>query len=378
MVRRMHMRTVSSYSCAASLVALLAVLLVPQPGWAQTTSGQPQSSRWTFEVYGGGAAPTISTSGSPLTTFPIGPSFTTDAGRPSRLQSSWYFGDGARMLNDALAEFARLNGTSFARVVSLDAALTANALSKSGGATFGARLGRSLSPKLGIEIGVERSKTPLAFTNAFTNALEASSNSFQAAFQDLLNSAPASGVDVTSTLDVSGVSGRETRVTGALRYTLVQNGKTTAYATVGGGLAMADGDGPEATLVGSYAFRYFGAFPIRERDRTFIRVDQPGKTAMAMVGGGITYDVTPRVGVRVDVRMSLSGNKASLLVSGSPDITEQTTAAVLSSATTPGLQFSSRAGTLSSLGGANSTLTTFVGSGRNRHVSFTIGLFRRF
>ena len=372
------MRTVSSYSCAASLVALLAVLLVPQPGWAQTTSGQPQSSRWTFEVYGGGAAPTISTSGSPLTTFPIGPSFTTDAGRPSRLQSSWYFGDGARMLNDALAEFARLNGTSFARVVSLDAALTANALSKSGGATFGARLGRSLSPKLGIEIGVERSKTPLAFTNAFTNALEASSNSFQAAFQDLLNSAPASGVDVTSTLDVSGVSGRETRVTGALRYTLVQNGKTTAYATVGGGLAMADGDGPEATLVGSYAFRYFGAFPIRERDRTFIRVDQPGKTAMAMVGGGITYDVTPRVGVRVDVRMSLSGNKASLLVSGSPDITEQTTAAVLSSATTPGLQFSSRAGTLSSLGGANSTLTTFVGSGRNRHVSFTIGLFRRF
>jgi hypothetical protein len=374
----MHMRTVSSYSCAASLVALLAVLLVPQPGWAQTTSGQPQSSRWTFEVYGGGAAPTISTSGSPLTTFPIGPSFTTDAGRPSRLQSSWYFGDGARMLNDALAEFARLNGTSFARVVSLDAALTANALSKSGGATFGARLGRSLSPKLGIEIGVERSKTPLAFTNAFTNALEASSNSFQAAFQDLLNSAPASGVDVTSTLDVSGVSGRETRVTGALRYTLVQNGKTTAYATVGGGLAMADGDGPEATLVGSYAFRYFGAFPIRERDRTFIRVDQPGKTAMAMVGGGITYDVTPRVGVRVDVRMSLSGNKASLLVSGSPDITEQTTAAVLSSATTPGLQFSSRAGTLSSLGGANSKLTTFVGSGRNRHVSFTIGLFRRF
>ncbi|MBK5299028.1 MAG: hypothetical protein JJE40_17880, partial [Vicinamibacteria bacterium] len=236
------MRRVSRYTSRVSLGCLLAALVAPQTVLAQTTAGQPQKSRWTFEVYGGGAAPSVSGGGTPLTNFPVGQDFTTDAGRPSRLQSSWFFGDGASMLNDALTEFARIRGTSFTHIVPLDAAVTTNALTGSGGTAFGARLGRALSPSLAVEIGVERSRTALGFTGGFKEALERSRDSFQAAFQDLLGSAPVTGADVTSTLDISETSGHETRVTGALTYTFAQTGKVAAYATAGGGLAMASGD----------------------------------------------------------------------------------------------------------------------------------------
>jgi len=369
-------RRASGASFGCVLAALL--ILVPRAAEGQTTAGQSQPGRWTLEVYGGGASPSISTSGTPLTTFPVGQDFTTDAGRPSRLQASWFFGDGAKMLNDALTEFAQIRGTAFTHIVPLDQAVTTSGLTRSSGAVFGARLGRSVSRRLAVEIGVERSQTPLGFTQGFGDALERSRESFEAAFGDLLDSAPVNGVDVSATLKTSEAGGSETRVTAGLTFTLVRSGKVSAYAMAGGGLAMTGGDGPEASLVGSYAFRYFGSIPMSERDRVVIEVDQPSSVAMGVVGGGITYDVTPTTGVRLDVRLSFSANDASLVLRGSPDITSQPIEDVLSSITTPGLQFSTRSGTPSSLGAEPVTLTTFAGSGRNRHVSFTIGLFKRF
>jgi len=160
--------------------------------------------------------------------------------------------------------------------------------------------------------------------------------------------------------------------------TLAQRGKMTVYATAGGGLVLTGGDGPQATLNGSYSFRYFGSIPMAERDRVFITVDRPSTVAVATLGAGITYDVTPTAGVKLDVRLALSANDAAVVVNASPDITAQPIADVMSSLTTPGLQFSTTAGIPSSLSGESVRLTTFSGSGRNRHVSFTIGLFKRF
>ena len=371
------MRAVSSYLRWPVAASLLMSAVAAQPVSAQSFSG-PRPSRWTLEVYGGQTTASISTSGSPVPQFPVGPATVTEAGSASRLQSSWYFGDGARMLNDALAEFARINGGTFPRIIPLDAALTANALTQSSGVTLGVRLGRSLTPRLAIEVAAERLSTPLMFTDAFTEALRASSDSFESAFQGLFESAPVTTLDVTSSLDASGENGRDTRVTTALRYTLLQRGRLTAYATAGGGITRSGDDTPKAQLVGSYSFRYVGTLPIRERDRTFATVERPSTQLTGLLGGGVTYDVSDRVGIRADVRIALSSNRASLRINSSPDITPQLATTVMSSMTTPGLQFSSRPGVPSSLSGMDSSLTTFTSSGINRHVSVTIGLFRRF
>ena len=371
------MRTVPSklrvgIACAAALIGAA----IPGAAYAQAAGGS--GSRWTLEVYGGASSSAESTSGSAGAAFPAGTPFTTTAGTPSRIHTSWYFGDGTKLLDQVLAQFGAINGTTFTRIVPLDPVLMAAATRRSTGATFGLRVSRHLTSRLAVEANVERSQGSQVFSGAAHSALESSRDSFKAAFEGLLATAPVTALSVASTMTVREGSASQTRLTAAARWTLVSGTRASAYATVGGGVLMNGGDDLQAVFNGSYSFRLFGAFPMSETDRAVITVTGPSSAVLGLVGGGITYDFSSRLGLRADVRVSLSPNSDVTTVSGSPSVGTLTPAGVLPSATTPGIQFSSTTGVPSSLSGAAATYTTFSGSGMNRHVSFTVGIFRRF
>lgn len=359
----------------AAWASALIVTGIPAVAFAQTPA---PASRWTIEVYGGAASNAESSGGTTGAAFPAGTPFTTAAGTPSRIHTSWYFGDGTKLLDQVLTQFATLNGTTFTRIVPLDSAVMAAATRRNSGAAFGLRVSRHLSARLALELSAQRSQGSLDFSGSATNALETTRDSFQAAFQGLLATAPVTNLSVASTLSVRQGSSSQTRVTAAARWTVVSGARTSVYATAGGGLVRNGGSDLQAVFNGSYAFRLFGAFPMSETDRAVVTVASPSNALVGLVGGGITYDLSSRVGLRADVRVSLSPNSDITTVSGSPSVGTLTPAGILPSVTTPGIQFSSTAGVSSSLSGASATHTTFSASGMNRQVSFTVGIFRRF
>ena len=358
--------------CAGAL--MLAAL--PESSYAQSTSRS--ASRWSIEIYGGAASATDAPDGTAGPAFPAGTPVTTASGSPSRIHTSWYFGDGAKLLDQVLGQFAILNGTTFSRIVPLDTVVTSAATRRNSGATFGLRLSRHLTPRLTLEANVERSQGSQVFSDNAHTALESTRDSFKTAFEGLLATAPVTALSVASTMTVREGSASQIRVAAAARWTLVSGARASAYATVGGGILMNGGSDLQVVFNGSYSFRLFGAFPMSETDRAVVTVTGPSSAVLGLVGGGITYDLSSRVGLRADVRVSLSPNSDVTTVSGSPSVGTLTPAGVLPSVTSPGIQFSSTTGVPSSLSGTLATHTTFTGSGMNRQVSFTVGIFRRF
>lgn len=359
----------------AAWASTLIVTAIPAAAFAQTTA---PASRWTIEIHGGAASNSESSGGATGAAFPVGTPFTTSAGTPSRIHTSWYFGDGAKLLDQVLAQFGTINGTTFTRIVPLDPVVMAAATRRNSGATFGLRLSRRLSPRLVLELSAERSQGSQSFGDSATKALETTRGSFQAAFEGLLATAPVTNLSVASTLSIREGASSQTRLSAAARWTMVSGARTSVYATAGGGLVMNGGGDLQAVLNGSYAFRVYGAFPMSETDRAVVSVSSPDNAAFGLLGGGITYDLSARVGLRTDVRVALSPNSGVTSVIGSPSVGTLTPPFVLPSLTNPGIQFSSTTGVPSSLSGPSATHTTFTGSGLNRQVSFTVGIFRRF
>lgn len=357
----------------ASMAVGAALLLVPVIAEAQTQPG-----KWTIELYGGGSSSSAPSNDGPIPSFAPGTPFTAESGQPSRAVSSWYFGDGAALLNSVLTQFSSISGSTLTRITPLDDALRSGGASRGSGGVFGLRIGRSLSPKLAVELNVERSLTGLELSDGMKDALKRSSDSFKGAFEDLLKTAPVSNLTVSSNLDMPTASNKQTRVAGSVKWTAVSSGRVEAYLTGGGGVLMNSGSGPKAILNGIYTFRLFATFPMNETDRVVVRISQPKNSAMGLIGGGVTYDLSSRTGLRADVRLLLSSAKEVTTVSASPNIPTQSPTDVLPSVTNPAIQFSTKAGVRSSLSGPDTKLTVATSSGRNQQVSFTIGIFRRF
>lgn len=362
---------------ARRALSVMALLLLGAPAIAVAQAPTPRRA-WTFEFYAGAALVPATSSGSAFAGFGTGTPFTTQSGRPSRVVPSWYFGDGAALLNDVMGQFSTLAGTTLRRITPLDSALVSAAASHGRQAAFGARLHRQLTARAGIEFGFERSPDAAELTGAMQDALAASRDSFKLVFQDLLATAPVTNVTVTSTLAIPERSSSRNQLTAALTWQVMQRQRLSAQLIVGAGLAMHSGDALEATLTGSYTFRLLNAFTMTETDRAVVSVSEPRRAAMGLVGAGVAWELSPRVSLRADVRVALSSAGESTVVSGTPVSSAQSPTSVLPSTTTPSIQFSTTTGVPSSLGGTSTSVTTFSGSGLNRRVAFTLGIVRRF
>src|SRR5689334_20144141 len=116
-------------------------LLIASIASAQSTG------RWEVEFHGGAGFDRTATDGTGALP-PPGPPFITVVGSTSRRASTWYFGDGALLLNQINAAFPPT--TVSGRITPLDPALQSAAATRGSGASAGFRVGMALTRRFGV------------------------------------------------------------------------------------------------------------------------------------------------------------------------------------------------------------------------------------
>ena len=131
--------------------------------------------------------------------------------------------------------------------------------------------------------------------------------------------------------------------------------------------------------MGNYAITLLGTAFINETDRVTIRVAAPANSPVGVFGGGVRYAVSPRWGIRGDVRFFAGGGSNDVEVDASPSVTTANQGIVLITPTNPGAVFSSTPVVPSSLtAAAISRLQTFAGSGSAIRTNIAAGVYLRF
>lgn len=362
----------------ARLTVAAVTLIAPVAVLAQESTA-PAARRWTIEIYGGGVHESRSSGGTPIAQLPPGSVFTMESGRPSRSHASWRFGDGALLFNQVAAQFSQITGQSFATITPIDDILREGVSSSGARAMVGVRLGRSLTPSVSVELAIERGSGGLTPSDATRAALTTANDSFTAAFQQLLATAPVSGLVVTSGIGLPSGAHNQTRFMGSISKTFARGSRWSAAGTVGGGVQLRGGSAAQVSMNGNYQFNLFAASPFSERDEILISFEEPSSVVLGLIGLSATYDITATTGLRLGARAHLASNGATTSIQTKPFVTLSGTPATLPTATTPGLQFTNQASSVSSLTPSMaSTFTTFTGSGLTRQFIVTLGLVRRF
>jgi len=360
--------------------AVLLFVAVSPAASAQSTTDR----RWEIDFTAGGALPHSSSSGTGALP-PPGPVLPINLGTATRAVSSWVIGDGAVLLNQALSSFRVAQ-----QIAPLDVAAQSLFAKRTAGAAIGFRVSRALNERFAAELSVDHLHTPLALTSANLAGVEATRASFVSAWNSLL-ALPllASSRSATSTAAISDHQGGQVSVSGAMIVNLGK-GPTRPYVTAGAGIVTRTGGLPSAELVGRYQFEITPpvlvpvSVPIVSRvfdqtDTTVVRASS-STAVVGIIGGGVKRFVTPRWGIRLDVREHIGRNRAATLVDATPRSAAPSAPGfgTLSIGTMPPLVFTSN-GAGSNLSGAPiSGFTTFSASGWGGQLDVTAGLIYRF
>lgn len=365
-------------SCVLGLAGALGLLTL----CAQTAAAQPApantAGKWEVEVLGGATLANHPTDGRSAG-FEPGGVMTTLTGRPSRRVSSWYFGDGALLLNQLSAAF----GTR-ARMTPLDEALTTAVVRRRPGGSFGLRVGRALNGRFTAEGSLQYHVATLQVTPSALAAIETSRTTFVAAWNDLFLNSPFLTPNVTSLSAVDQGRAWQILAAGTLNIALRRTAAVIPYVALGGGVVTNIGSAPGASLTGRYQPRFRGVTPIDETDSVTLRFAVDRHVLVGIIGGGLKYTVSPRWGVRWDARAYLSRNAVHTIVDAHPTVSPPPAGVsfALSFPFNPTVQFAGGnafTGFQSSLSGpAIEDFRTFSGTGLQTQIAVTTGVFWRF
>jgi hypothetical protein len=376
-------------------LCLMAFVVMGLPAEAQTTG----VGKWEVEFHGGGIRRTNPTGGTATLPGP-GQVFTTASGvtnpaPSSRRASSWYFGDGALLFNQAASSLAMQSTSPLGlsgRITMLDPVLGRALGTWQSGGIIGVSVTRALTPRLSAELSVDYSLQRLQITQSNTDAIEATRGSFIPAWAGVIT---ANSNRVLSSLTSTATSDSGNRHQFLASSSLVVNLRTTGgvipYATFGAGLISITGKRPSATLRGNYQFLLPNGAPIDETDSVTVRDAGDNRTFAGILGGGVKYHVSPRWGIRLGVRVALSRNASNTVVDASPNVAlGQRPAGRGVLGAEPSIQFTNNSSEpVTALGVtavASSTLTgpavaelrTFSGSGVSTQTNIIAGIFWRF
>jgi hypothetical protein len=349
-----------------SLVLALVVVLV------HATAVAAQDRRWEIEGAAGVLAAQPASAGT-TTLPPPGPSIVTSLPTfPSRSVPSWFFGDGASLLNGVLEEFQRSS-----RLAPLDPMFAP--LPTARPAAFALRVRRWINARTAFEISVDGFAGSPLNTGGLVDVVDKSSDTFLDAFHDLFDSGPFSHPTVV----VGEGTGRgphdETSVTAAFNRDVGRLGAWQPYLTLGGGVVVPQEFVFGATLSGRYTTAILGEVPIEETDAVSVNVTR-STVFTTVIGGGLRHDLSPKWAVRVDARMLLGPDPTRIRLDATPSVARGTPAGFIESFTNPAIQFSNdpATGRVSSLSGAPlSAVDVFKGGWIARTV-LGVSIARRF
>lgn len=365
----------SAFGIRHSALVIAAVLALGAPALAQSTSTH---RRWDVEGYAGAAITRVPDGGT-ITLPPAGlPIATSNPQFPSRGVATWFFADGARLINDASAAFGLPT-----RIAAFDDALSAFNGGSTTGATFGVRLRRQLTVRTFVEAALDLSAQSRGLPDALQTAMEASRASFAPVFTTLFGSGPFTEVSADATLSGATGSSREMALTGAWQWEIGSFGAFVPYVTGGGGIVRALGDGTSSVLEGRYrataAPQNQTPAPFDETDVLTTRVTS-ATTWLAVAGGGLRRNLSDRLGLRLDARVHIGPNTTRAEVDARPLIATATPAGFAELLVNPAVQFSNdlTTGRRSSLGDTLGGFEMFSGSGLQSRFLITAGITVRF
>src|SRR5439155_4370164 len=206
---------------------LAAVVLASSVGsaFAQTIDAR----KWELDFHAGGDILVSNPTDGTVSLPGAGESFTGGAGfPPTRRVSSWYFGDGATLVNQVALLF---NLTQ--RLRPLDPLLSQPMAERQHGGSLGVRLSRVLGERLATEFNLDYSLAQPKITSAALAEIEASRASFLAVFSQFQAASGSTFVQshVTSTADIADGNARQIISTGTLNINLTTRGKVIPYTT---------------------------------------------------------------------------------------------------------------------------------------------------
>jgi hypothetical protein len=345
--------------------------------WSAPARAQqaPPQARWEVEGYGGFALGRIPASGSTTFPDPGAPITTSTPTLPSRQTPSWFFGDGASLLNEVLGELALPN-----RLSPLDAAIAAPGFSSGGKGAFGFRMRRSITRGLSVEFSLDFLTGSPVLSDAFLASVESSRASFETALAALLKSGPFTGVSTSATSMVIQGTAHDVAASGSLNVPFGRLGAFQPYFTVGAGVLSGQGRPPSVELLGTYGGTLPGNIAIHEHDQMVLSYSR-GASVVIVTGAGLRRELSPRWGLRIDGRVLLGPNGTHALIDATPTVTTSTPAGFVETFTYPSIQFSNNASTgrVSSLGPPGlQGFAVFSGTGVQLRTMVTFGVFVKF
>jgi hypothetical protein len=335
----------------------------------------PHKTRWEVEGYGGFAFGRIPASGSTSFPDPGAPITSSNPTLPSRQTPSWFFGDGASMLNEVLGELELPD-----RLTPLDTAIASPGFNAGGKGAFGFRVRRAVMRGMSVEFSLDFLTGSPVLSDAFLNSVESSRASFETSLAALLSSGPFTGVTASATSTVNQGTAHDVALSGSLNVPFGHLGAFRPYLTVGGGMLSGQGSPPSVELDGTYQGTLPGNIVIHERDQVVLSYSR-GASFVAVMGAGLRRDFSSRWGLRVDGRVLLGPNGTHALIDATPSVTTSTPAGFVETFTYPSIQFSNNASTgrVSSLGPPEvQGFAVFSGTGVQLRTMVTVGVFVKF
>lgn len=352
----------------AFLYTIALVCTVPVPAFAQAAP----ATKWEVEGVAGVAFGRVDWGGTAALPPAGAPIPTSSPVFPSWRVASWTYGDGADFINKVAGQFGAAG-----RITPLDALFKPMGIS-GGQFQTGVRIRRALQRPYAVEIGVEFGVSPISVSGDLRDRLDTTAASYTSLFQEILSTGPFTSSAVTTDVATATGSAHEFVLTGALSADTRPFGKFVPYGTAGGGLLRQSGDLASATFTGNYSFRINGSVPINETDAASI--DYRGKTTwVALFGGGVRRDFSPKWGIRIDGRVLLGPNPTSVEITATPSRVSSAPAGFIESFTYPSLVFSNSdsTGRVSTLSGSDDGFEVFAGGWQMR-TRLTVGAFWRF
>jgi hypothetical protein len=334
-----------------------------------------------FEIHAGGS-PSATPSKVKTSQLPTpGPAFPTFAGDPSRRVPSWYFGDGAALANQVVAQTGDAG-----HIVPLDSVLVSPSAVRGSGGMFGFRIGHTVTRRVLVALSYDRANGQVSLTSGALASIAATNASFQPYWTALLTRPGTANVTSSSTMAVTGndVSSADDLLSLGVEVRVTTYRGWTPYVAIGGGLLIPEASGPTVTLAGTYQFNLVNpgaannGVLVRETDQLRVQF-QTQPAPIGILGFGVEHDLMRHLGVRAEGRWFLQADSLRIRVDTFPQpaLPQGPQSAVIRRGTNPSLQVSSNpaAPTSLSLQGVN-RFFSFEGTGNL--PSFSAGLFFRF
>jgi hypothetical protein len=303
--------------CHRRIVCLVVLVLFVIPGISNESRAAAAQRGHAFEIeaHVGGVFASNMKTGTDTTSLLAtpGPSFIAVNGTTSRRVPSFFFGDGALLLNQA----AGLPAPGIPGA--LEATLGRPFFESREGAEIGFRITIPATSRFSAEVSFDQTRSPIAATSsARQTIIDTQRGSWQALLDAWKSEASGREGSVSFSSNYGAPRGKEYHLTGTVVFALTAGeGTVVPYLVGGGGFRAQNPDLPQSSISRRLFMRDTDGFSLTPDDVVLITPGLSGNSLVGVIGGGVKFHVAASWGLRLDMRAHLVNSATETLVTAS-------------------------------------------------------------